>query len=119
MGFHVGQLVVCVDDKPKGGYPDEPWPVVGRIYTVRALRWSDWYSAEQVLLVEIVCSPRLYNDGTYEAGYNATRFRPLDESRLTVFRQMLVSPPTKELVEDHLDASIADCERAVREALGF
>lgn len=127
MGFAVGMRVLCVDDierhigdiRYKRGLSGL---TKGRVYTVR--RFDPYHydgvseAAPTVWLEEITRrhDPRIMYE---EQGFLASRFRPLDESRLTVFRQMLVTPPTKELVEDHLDASIADCERAVREALGF
>ena len=115
MGFHVGQLVVCVDDAPcqlSGVIA----LVRGRIYAIRGL----YHVSDQtgLLLAGVPRFPPDNPDGS-ERAWVSTRFRPLDESRLSIFREMLVTPPTKELVEDHLDASIADCERAVREALGF
>ena len=117
MGFHVGQHVVCVDDR-RSHFTGKPLALVrGTVYTIRryySKPVNDW----GVLLHEIVSTADPFPDGT-ERGFRADRFRPLDESRLTVFRQMLVTPPSKELVDEDLDARIADCERAVREALGF
>ena len=116
MGFHVGQNIVCVDDAP-GRVSGVSALVRGRIYTIRGINTK----SENEIGFLLVGVPRRrpdHRDGS-ERGWVSTRFRPLDESRLSIFREMLVTPPTKELVADHLDASIADCERAVREALGF
>lgn len=107
MGFRPGQLVCCINDDPCPDCGAVDQATRGRIYTVSRIHPLGYISLEEI-------SPPAPHDC-----WLPERFRPLDESRLTVFRQMLVSPPKKELVEDHLDASIADCERAVREALGF
>ena len=118
--FHVGQLVVCVEDRPYlfrvpgHEYRSEMHGLTkGSIYTIREVDVVHPDGHHVGVRLEEIRRPGK------DCPYVNYRFRPLDESRLTVFRQMLVSPPTKELVEDHLDASIADCERAVREALGF
>lgn len=128
MGFAPGQLVCCVDDAPHGwtrygGVSDRDLDGLtkGTVYTVRDV-FDDPPGGvgprASVRLEEIIRRPD-YRYPHLEPGFAACRFRPLDESRLTVFRQMLVTPPSKELVDEDLDARIADCERAVREALGF
>ena len=129
MMFHVGQHVVCVDDRDSRqlGFLPPPGSVFegtmdglarGIVYTIRGL-YEDSFSGPMVRLQEIRRAPDGFDHVRGECGFSAVRFRPLDESRLTVFRQMLVTPPSPELVDEDLDARIADCERAVREALGF
>jgi hypothetical protein len=115
MGFHVGQIVKCVDDRPCS-LTGRRQLQCGALYTVRSF-WITPLDKPAVLLDEIPWDTP--NGAGSQYGWDGHRFRPLDESRLTVFRQMLVTPLSKELVDEDLDARIADCERAVREALGF
>lgn len=104
--FKPGQLVCCINDSiGTCGCVDTAQR--GRVYTVSRVDPRGNISLEEI-------TPPAPHDR-----WPPDRFRPLDESRLTVFRQMLVTPPSKELVDEDLDARIADCERAVREALGF
>lgn len=82
MSFHVGQRVVCVDTSA-GRYPcDLPPLEKGSIYTIR-----DVTPCFGELAVQI--------EERYRRDYwfRASRFRPLDERRLDIFRAMLVTPP--------------------------
>lgn len=98
MAFHVGQLVVCVDDRrsvergikpPPGGFiGDLDGLTRGRIYTVRRICFDDYFLLTIVVLDEIV---RPQDDG-----YDSTRFRPLSDTRISVFRKMLEPSPEKE-----------------------
>ena len=99
--FHVGQLVVCVDDSrvcpPVAGrsyYGDLDGLIKGKIYTVR---WCGQYMHTNglefiaVRLVEII-RPKL-TGGDVECPYAAARFRPVVETSLDVFREMLAPVP--------------------------
>lgn len=95
MNFHVGQLVVyvgCSGPFTKG-LGKEKWPTKGTVYTVRALvtRWPQ----PAIRLAEIVNEPLAYGDGTYECAWWSGAFRPVDETRIAVFRQALAKLPTK------------------------
>lgn len=93
--FHVGQLVECIDDELPTNLdlettiPDLNGLTRGRIYTVR---WAGRFTRNDgdthfgVRLNEIV---RPEDDVPYLAG----RFRPVDDSRLDVFRKALVRKP--------------------------
>lgn len=85
--FHIGQRVVCVDDKGL---------TAGRVYTVREVTVSPIDNSEAIRLIEII-RPIGPGDGGNEPPYRFFRFRPVDETRLEVFRAMLVTPP-RELV---------------------
>lgn len=100
--FRVGQLVVCVRDD---GFPNKEtmrqrgaeFPVRGRIYTMRDLYASDRGGLLCCRLVEITNPTLSVLCGCYgaEPGFSVSRFRPVVDSRLDVFREMLVRPPTE------------------------
>ena len=93
-GFHVGQLVAYVRKPgPIGGYGDEVHPKYGSIYTVRDI-CHDGRGA--YLLVHEIQNPiRWYQEGKLEPGFRDHHFRPVDESRLEVFRAALAPTPRK------------------------
>lgn len=99
MSFYPGQHVVCVDDTEQSS-PQSVGikPVIkGTVYTVRDfLNATPWGGDLGVRLGEII-NP-LHPKWGCEYGYLISRFRPLKDSRLDVFRQHLVSPP-KERIE--------------------
>lgn len=94
MSFHPGQRVVCVDDI---GQKPICTVVKGRVYTVAEYFVTDWRfdrpDMPAIRLEEFVypVSP------LGSAAHSATRFRPLDESRLDVFRAHLVTPPKQKV----------------------
>lgn len=108
--FHVGQLVVCVNDDPNAFVcrvklpPGNYWLHEagldglkrGHIYTIRDLgRLNKRFQIQQVRLVEIVRP--LDPDGN-EAAYALERFRWLHDGELAVFRQHLAGVPKTEPV---------------------
>lgn len=89
--FHVGQLVICVRDDIQRPF-DETTPRKGVVYTVRELVQH----AEDrvgVKLVEIINAPQFYANGCRECSFTSEAFRPLDDSRLDVFRKALTDAP--------------------------
>ena len=102
--FKAGMLVVCIDDAwppfikaeqrlGRCGFPEK-----GRVYTLR-----DVFIAPEVgVLVVRLCeihnpAVAVFGDGRLgEPCWGAHRFRPLDESRLDVFRNLLVDLPKEE-----------------------
>jgi hypothetical protein len=73
--FHVGQMVVCVnDDFSRIILRGEELPVKGRVYTVRAI--SMHVGGLGILLHEIVNKPRHYYTSIGECWFRASRFRP-------------------------------------------
>jgi len=93
VSFHVGQLVVCVDD---GNWPwpegHAAMPKRGVVYTVResVVSWTNGHPC--VHLVEIVNPIGDYEGGVGEIWVAERRFRPVDETRLEVFRKIAASP---------------------------
>lgn len=95
--FHVGQLVVCVDAERRrycvpghayGGGLDGL--TKGNIYTIRwcgMFNHTDGSNTMSVCLYEIVRPP--YGITPEDCPYAAARFRPVVETRLDVFREML------------------------------
>ena len=104
MSFHVGQHVVCIWDAWGRSHPKLAgvvWPVKGQVYTVREIRLIEsrevtglalWFMeiSNPVVKFKNVAEPM-------EVGFAARRFRPLNESRLDIFRAHLApSPKQKE-----------------------
>ncbi len=88
--FHVGQLVECVDDG-RDRAPESNLSK-GTIYTVTDVRGGDfrhWGTIEVLWLAEV------YPPSGY-CGFAGPCFRPLTDSRIAVFRQMLSPVPSKE-----------------------
>lgn len=95
--WHVGQRVVCVDDS---NWSDDhiKHPIKGRIYTIREIDTIG--GIDGFWLEEIINPIKTYCDGVCEAGFKRERFKPLDEKRLDIFREMLtVKKREKEKVE--------------------
>lgn len=83
MSFHVGQKVVCVDDKPFNGGLDGL--IAGNIYTIRG--FGECMSGPLgIRLVELL-RPKPAND----MPYLARRFRPIIERKtdISIFTAML------------------------------
>jgi hypothetical protein len=100
--FHVGQLVVCI----KG--PDEKairhwsalnpvWPAKGQVLTIRSI--FEWCGLTLLRFQELYnTSPALVERALgEEPGYNCEHFRPLDDNRIAIFRQLLVTPPKQKV----------------------
>lgn len=100
--FHVGQLVLCVDDRPhpRAKVTDSASFIRaglkrGVVYTIRHC-FVDPLGAHAVFLAEIVrAACPVPNTWNYvgELPFAAVRFRPLDDSRLEVFRSVLRDAP--------------------------
>lgn len=99
--FRPDQLVVCVDDrtarergiKPPPGYlwyGDMHGLRRGEVYTIRAIGVSHFNGEPVVFLEEIV---RPLQPNGVEAAFAIDRFRPLDDSKLSIFREMLAPSP--------------------------
>lgn len=93
----VGQRVVCINDR--WGGPDVRllqaegyiFPKKHNIYTIREIRPD---SKNIGLLFEEIPNSVVHTvGGILEVGFIADRFKPLDESRLDIFRAMLVEKP--------------------------
>ena len=94
--FHVGQLVVCVHDE---GQECGPGPYVrrGLVYTVRDRHhngrhpvlgdgWAVW--------LEEIVSPS--DEFGSEWGFLSSRFRPVQDSALGIFRKIEAPTPKQE-----------------------
>lgn len=92
--FHVGQLVVCVDvseDQNLAWLPGDA-PTKGMIYTVAKVGLGK-SGRLVVALAEKPRHPVSSNLGYW--GYRATRFRPVNDSALDIFRKTEAPTPTE------------------------
>jgi hypothetical protein len=109
--FVAGQRVVCIDVSTTRGHVYwAPHSVLklGEIYTVRKVGLGGTTGNELTVWLEEVRNDwdylvqsgeaHLKFAGITDAGYRYTRFKPLDESRLDVFRKILKSVPNKKKV---------------------
>lgn len=102
MAFEPGSFVVCVDAAEHKEWYRGPYIYFGtldgltkgRVYTVRAAYPHPAFGTPTVDLVEIVRErvPSGQFAG-FEIGFAASRFRPLRDEALSVFRQALEPSP--------------------------
>lgn len=101
-GYEAGKRVVCISD-------GEGWrgicsvvPRKGRIYTIRAAEMGENVAGEVKLGLQFVefASFRIGQFAHFggEWFFSATDFKPIDESRIDVFRQHLVGDIWKQPV---------------------
>ena len=91
--FHVGQRVVCVNDAGLRIACDlKHMPVAGLIYTIREFKDVD---GPGFLLEEIVNDLFQYSYGMDEPYFCATRFHPVKNTSIEVFRKLLAPMPEK------------------------
>jgi len=104
---HIGQKVVCLDNRLRGGgvYARETLPKVGSVYTIRAIVPCKVYGYDEdgLLLVEVVNSERQYLSPrgpiTHELAFRITRFRPVRTTSIDAFRKMLEPLKVREPTE--------------------
>lgn len=102
--YQPGMRVVCIDDVWPPFIQAEQrlgrcnFPEKGRVYTLREVFIAPEVGVVVVRLREINNPPvAVFGDGSLgEPCWGAHRFRPLDESRLDVFRDLLVDLPKEE-----------------------
>lgn len=105
--WHAGMKVVCIDSEPHFiGRQRQPWfgetfPVLGRVYTIREIgQLYEQYGYGGLIvvrLVEIVNATITYGVGTFEGGYSARRFRPVQHRKtdIALFTAMLTKTGEK------------------------
>lgn len=96
--FHVGQLVICVEDCHSSVWPDLVTPKRGTVYTIRRCkngrRTRTGEPAVGVHLMEVMNGPRNCGpEGMVEPAWDALHFRPIDDTKIDVFRKALRSTP--------------------------
>lgn len=96
--FHVGQNVVCIDDRWQKP-PDHPLdippnrPVKGRVYTIRKIV-KDQHDHIGLKLEEVVNDPVTLDNKLYEEqSFRHEAFRPCKTTSLDVFTAMLAPLP--------------------------
>lgn len=101
--FHVGQLVKCVEAFESRSAVPVAMPQKGTVYTVREIEIADGgnHPGDPFLrLVEIINDPWPCRGRSVEPAFWYARFRPIDDTRLEIFRKALRSVPVDgELVE--------------------
>ena len=101
ISFHVGQLVVCVDNKPRRRDTSDPVLVnleSGRIYTIRGLTHFEPLPPG-VYLEEVVNTPNETWAGIVEPSYCADRFRPIKTTSIEALRKVVEDIP-RELINE-------------------
>ena len=98
--FHVGQKVVCIDDKFKNVSIDQLIRK-GEIYTIRWVGAYSHYIDGEFIGVKLEEIHRGNDDGPEGYGaadmpYRATRFRPLLKDRLSTLKNLLAPTPKGE-----------------------
>ncbi len=95
--FWVGQKVVYLrrmDARPLSeeerrssslGHPN--LPTAGDVYTIRDIYVDSYWNEPFVRLVEVVNPTITWVNGTFEAGFNHTRFRPATD--ITIFKEIV------------------------------
>lgn len=99
--WHIGQRVVCVDDSGIDSRVLNK-PIKNKIYTIRTVD-DNGFNKLGLRLVEIknnaglVVSPK---NGIHidEVCFKESRFKPIDEKRIDIFRAMLVTKKETEKV---------------------
>jgi hypothetical protein len=92
MSFHVGQQVVCVDDR----FSDhEIWrravrsfPKLRGVYTIREIIEDDGLFA--FCFFEITNPPAPFFNGCLEPAFNSENFRPVRKTSIEVLERLLV-----------------------------
>ncbi len=105
--FHIGQRVICVDDRflgenrvfdPTFAERCPNVPVKGHIYTVRdfVVPYAGYPGTPGMLLKGIINPPCPYFEGTFEPSFFPSHFRPLSERKtdVSVFTAILKKTPT-------------------------
>lgn len=93
-----GMRVVCVSESYQAtSMPDErdAIPRKGQVYTVRGL-----HRLGNLWLVEIRNKRRGWSTGRHEYAFHPSRFKPLDERRLDIFRAILTKAPRPKEMAD-------------------
>jgi hypothetical protein len=97
MSFHVGQQVVCVNDRFSR---DMRWrqtvrnfPILNSIYTIREIHVEG--ALVGFCFHEILNPCRWFAAGFGEPAFNSRNFRPVRTTNIEVFKQMLVPTNTK------------------------
>jgi hypothetical protein len=101
---YVGQHVVCIDNSgPLESLKGEIAPTIGIVYTIRRIEYVESWDKTGILLAEII-NPRFDTSiGLMERLMPSEWFRPVDETKLDVFRTLLkpVDEETKrKILED-------------------
>lgn len=96
-----GQLVECINDTPHGPLAPDEYTMDGlargRIYTVRwvGMHQSDLHGRYRGLRLEEIFRKPEVPECEVDLPYRTSRFRPVESTRLNVFRAMLDQTPQK------------------------
>ena len=99
--FVPGQLVICIDGRPRGGYGDERLPKTGEVCTVRESFLDAGHPYIRTEEHRNPARPYVFASGIRndEPCFGARNFRPLTDSRIAIFKAMLAPSPAKETTD--------------------
>lgn len=85
---YVGQRVVCIDDSLDEWGLENPGksPVLNHVYTITWVGLCEVNHRDILIDLDDCPSPA---SADWQRGFNADDFRPVDETRIDVFRNML------------------------------
>jgi hypothetical protein len=101
--FKIGQKVVCIENRLSVVlYQGEVNTEIGKVYTIRAIRWLTDLDKLGLLLQEIVNPVVDTLVGRTERFYLAENFRPVVEQKtdISAFRKLLLTKREDELIKD-------------------
>lgn len=103
--FHVGQQVVCIDDKVPlagGGSVKDANITEGQVYVIRRVGMAHHYVFGDYLGVRLDGIDSGFGKpwGQEDMPYAARRFRPLVEDRLAVLRSIAAGEPLVPSIEE-------------------
>ena len=93
MAFHVGQSVLCIDDKAQITIAGEKPVKSGETYTIRRIHPDVRDGMHGLYLEEIVNPHNPFLDE--ENCYKSCRFRPIQEQGMSILRAILADPKVK------------------------
>lgn len=92
--FEIGQQVICISDNWHYRLYQEKMPYKGGIYTIRG--FNNRMEMLGLFFEEIINPILPYDEGLEEVSFHSVSFRPVKKTSIEVFRNLLVSTPTKE-----------------------
>lgn len=92
--FDIGKMVVCINDTwvQERRY-GERMPYKGQVLTIRSIEINSEDDRPYLRFEEIVNPIAEYPSGTHECRFLAFQFRPVRKTDISVFTELLETPP--------------------------